>query len=101
MYICEWCGSGITSSGEHIREDLAPCFGVTYYETQLREATWRNQHKPWCGFQHQGPCSPEPGVKMMSPTRKKLARLGWKWRTESTNRIKNLIGYSLYERFKV
>ena len=32
--------------------------------------------------------------------RAKLARLGWKWRTESKSRIKNWIGYGLYERFK-
>jgi len=33
-------------------------------------------------------------------TMKPLARLGWRWRTESKNRIKNYIGYYLYERNK-
>lgn len=141
--ICDFCGSAVLG-GEHLRDDVGPCFGVTYqydylgpdpndpsgekwgwisedgqrlyepgdrlddgseficytedgsplwnepvpYETDRREATWRKRQ-------------PDPGVKMMSPARKKLARLGWKWRTESRNRLKNLIGYSLYERFKV
>ncbi len=133
MHICDFCGSGITGSGEHIRKDLAPCFGVTYQWDYLGPDPNDPSGEKWgwvsedgqrlyepgdrlsdgsvfvCYTEDGSPIwnepvpkrQPDPGVKMMSPTRKRLARLGWKWRTESRNRLKNLIGYSLYERFKV
>ena len=28
--VCLRCGSGVLSSGEHIRDDLAPCYGRPY-----------------------------------------------------------------------
>lgn len=129
MYVCEWCGSGVTASGEHIRKDLAPCFGVTYQYDYLgpdpNDPTGSGEKWGWisedgqrlfepgdklddgsefiCYTEDGSPIWKEPVPFRKEPVKveKKLARLGWRWATESRNRFKNYIGFYLYERFKV